>query len=226
MVATSVCAAILALAACGASSPPTEMPARRLTGESALDDEEAAPTFDIAGLTLPEPPASVDVDEPSLEPITRVANEILARELPVPEDAMPAAEVSAFIDGRLATYLNAQAQAIRALWSAMQDLPTRVLGVHVVARALAGATLLSLASRIDAMPLPAAVRAEPARASGIRDALAAVTRPMRDRGVQALGACASAAVGSADPTIDEWRLFCDGEIERAGSAASSSDGRD
>jgi hypothetical protein len=201
---------------CGASAPPSTTPARRLTGEAALEDDEA-PRFVVGDLALPEPPASVDADDPALEPVLRHARELLARELPVPEDSMSSADTSAFVEGRFAGWMNATAQGIRALWDAMQGLTTRVLGAHVVARAITGSTMWALAARIDAWPLPAAVRADASLSAGIRDALENASRPMRERAIQAFGACASAAVGSADPTLDEWRLYCDHESERAQS---------
>jgi hypothetical protein len=199
---------------CGSSAPRNELPSRRLTGEAALEDDER-PRFVVEGLTLPEPPASVDVDEPALEPVLRHARELLARPLPTPEDATTASELGAFVEGRLAGWMNATAQGIRSLWGAMQALETRVLGAHVVARAITGATLLALAERLEAVPLPAAIRADATLASGIRDALDNASRPMRERAIQAFGACASESIGSADPTLDEWRLHCDAESTRA-----------
>ena len=202
------------LAACGASAPRPELPSRRLTGEAALEDEPR-PRFSVEGLELPEPPASVEVDEPALEPVLRHARALLAPPLPAPDDATTAVDLAAFVEGRLAGWMDATAQGIRALWQAMQGLDTRLLGAHVVARAVTGATLLMLAERLDAMPLPVAIQSDAALASGIRGALEGASRPMRERAVQAFGACASEAVGSADPTLDEWRLHCDAASARA-----------
>jgi hypothetical protein len=207
------CASLLA-AGCGSSAPRNELPSRRLAGEAALEDDERS-RFVVGSLTLPEPPASVDVDEPALEPVLRHARELLARPLPTPEATTSASELGAFVDGRLAGWMNATAQGIRSLWQAMQQLETRVLGAHVVARAITGATLVALAERIDAMPLPDSIRADAALSSGIRDALDNASRPMRERAIQAFGACASESIGSADPTLDEWRLHCDAESTRA-----------
>lgn len=202
------------LAGCGGSAPRVEQSGRRLSGEAALADDDA-PRFVIEGITLPEPPASVDVDDPALEPVLHHARELLSRALPVAESQMPAAEVGGYVEGRLAVWMNATAQGIRALWDAMTNLGTRVLSAHVVARTITGATLVALAERIEALPLPASVRSDAALSAAMRDALNNASRPMRDRAVQAFGACASTAVGSADPTLDEWRLHCDAETDRA-----------
>ena len=201
-------------AGCGSSAPRNEMPSRRLTGEAALEDDER-PRFVVGELSLPEPPASVDVDEPALEPVLRHARALLARELPAPEATLTRAELSGFVEGRLAGWMNATAQGVRSLWDATLGLETRTLGVHVVARAITGATLVGLADRVDRLALPESVRADASLASGIHDALDNASRPLRERALQAFGACASAAVGSADPTLDEWRFYCDRENERA-----------
>ncbi len=206
--------AVSVLMGCGGSAPPSEMPTRRLSGEHDPSDDEA-PRFAITGLELPEPPASVDVDDPALEPIIGYARELLERAPPSPEGELDASGTSAFVEGRLASWMGSQAQSIRALWTAMQELGTNVLGAHVVARAITGSTLVALAERIEGLRLPGAVGSDASEERAVREALASTARPMRDRGVQALGSCASAAVGSADPTIDEWRLYCDSEIQRS-----------
>ena len=205
---------MLVLAACGGSTPPVEQSGRRLSGEAALEDDDV-PRFVLEGVTLPEPPASVDADDPALEPVLHQARELLSRPLPVAEADMPAADVGRYVEGRLAGWMNATAQGIRALWEAMQNLGTRVLAAHVVARTITGATLVALAERLEAMPLPASVRDDASLSSAMRSALDNASRPMRERAVQAFGACASTAVGSADPTLDEWRVHCDAETERA-----------
>ncbi len=215
-VAALIVVAVLA-AACGSSAPPVAHNTRRLSGEAALEDEDA-PRFVIEGVTLPEPPASVDVDDPALEPVLHHARELLSRPLPVAESDMPPSEVGGYVEGRLAIWMNATAQGIRSLWDAMQNLGTGVLSAHVVARTITGATLVALAERLEALPLPLSVRNDPSISDAMRSALDNASRPMRDRAVQAFGACASTAVGSADPTLDEWRLHCDSETDRARGA--------
>ena len=209
-----VAAFALVLAGCGGSTPRVEQSGRRLSGEAALEDDDA-PRFVLDGVTLPEPPASVDADDPALEPVLHHARELLSRPLPVAESDMPAADVGRYVEGRLAGWMNATAQGIRALWEAMQNLGTRVLAAHVVARTITGATLVALAQRLEAMPLPLSVRNDASLSAAMRSALDNASRPMRERAVQAFGACASTAVGSADPTLDEWRLHCDAETDRA-----------
>lgn len=206
---------------CAGTAQHSEVPARRLTGEADLEQDADRPRFVVEGLTLPEPPASVDPDEPALEPLLRHARELLGRAPPQPEEDLPAAEIGPFIEGRLASWMNATAQGIRSLWEAMQGLATRTLGVHVVARALAGGTLLALAERLEAMPMPSSIRGDTALTQSIHDALANAARPMRERALQAFGACASTAVGSADPTLDEWRLHCDREAARTSARADT-----
>jgi hypothetical protein len=206
----------LAASACGAGgasqSPATT---RRLTGESGGERDEDAPRFVIEGLTLPEPPVSVDVDDPDLEPIVREAGAMLGRAIPVPEDTLGIGDMRGFVDGRLAAWMDQEARSVRVAWVAMQRIEAGELGAHVVARALVGTTLLELASRVATLPLPRAVREDTTARLGIREALVSAARPLLERATQALGACASAAVGASDPTVDEWRVFCDAEIERA-----------
>ncbi len=202
---------------CGGPAAQAPTPTRRLTGESAGDDDEDAPRIVIEGLTLPEPPVTVDADDPDLEPIVREARDLLGRAIPTPEDELAVPEMRGFVDGRLAAWMATQAGSIRTMWLAMQHIDTGELGAHVVARAITGTTLLELARRIATLPLPRAVREDTTARLAIREALVSAARPILERATQALGACASAAVGAGDPTVDEWRVFCDAEIDRADS---------
>jgi hypothetical protein len=221
VVARAALALSLVLAACGGPSQAAPTAGRRLTGEAGLasssrgDEDEDAPRIVIEGLTLPEPPVSVDVDDPDLEPVVSEARAMLARAIPTPDEGLPASGMRAFVDGPLATWMDGQARSIRVAWTAVQRIDGREIGAHVVGRAIVGATLLELASRVARLPLPRAVREDTSARLALREALVAASRPLLERATQALGACASAAVGASDPTVDEWRVFCDGEIERA-----------
>ncbi|GAB4205716.1 MAG: hypothetical protein OHK0013_21840 [Sandaracinaceae bacterium] len=214
--------------ACGGpgqtASPAT---GRTLTGESGLatssegGEDDEAPRIVIAGLTLPEPPVSVDTDDPDLEPVVNESRAMLARAVPTPDEGLPVSEMRAFVEGPLVTWLGEQARSIRLAWTAVQRIDGSEIGAHVVGRAIVGVTLLELASRVARLPLPRAVREDAAARLAIRDALVSAARPLLERATQALGACASAAVGASDPTVDEWRVFCDAEIERAHRAPRS-----
>jgi hypothetical protein len=217
------CVLLVSLATGGCGGPAQSSPAtgRTLTGESGLatssegGEDEEAPRIVIAGLTLPEPPVSVDADDPDLEPVVNESRAMLARAIPTPDEGLPASEMRAFVEGPLATWLGEQARSIRVAWTAVQRIDGTDIGAHVVGRAIVGVTLLELASRVALLPLPRAVREDTAARLAIREALVSASRPLLERATQALGACASAAVGASDPTVDEWRVFCDAEIERA-----------
>lgn len=207
--------------ACGGPAQTGRTSGRTLTGEAGLvtssegDDDDEAPRIVIAGLTLPEPPVSADVDDPDLEPVVNESRAMLARAIPTPDEGLPSSEMRAFVEGPLATWLGEQARSIRVAWTAVQRIDGSEIGAHVVGRAIVGVTLLELASRVASLPLPRAVREDASARLAIREALVSASRPLLERATQALGACASAAVGASDPTVDEWRVFCDAEIERA-----------
>lgn len=205
----------LALAAvlggCGSPTSSSTSVVRVLAGEATSDDE-AARAFVVAGIALPEAPASVDPDDPALEPVVRASNELSSREAPIADgvtDGTPSE-----IAEPLVRYLDAQGQALRALWEATQRLSTRSLGAHVVARAIAGATLAAFAERLASLPLPSSERGDAARFATVRERLSRVAQLVRERAIEALGACAETAVGSADPTLEAWRRFCDEQAAR------------
>lgn len=202
-------ASLLLGSGCGGAAAASSSRDRQLTGEERLDEEDGAPRFALPALELPEPPASVDADEPSLEPVLSAARALLDRAAPAPEAPLEREAFSAFVEEQLTPWMRAIGADVRTLWEATQALSSRSLGVHIVARAITGATLMRVAERISGLVGPSSLRASPEELERFRAAFDAVSRGMRDRATQALGACASDAVGSADPTLGEWRAYCD-----------------
>lgn len=192
------------------------MPERRLTGEAALEEsDDEAPRLHIEGLELPELPTTVDADDPQLEPLVRAAQSLLASPAPAPDDALDVSGMGTFVETRLTPWLTESGRSVVTLWQAMQGVNSSELSAHIVARGVTGSALLELARRIANVPLPAAVRADANARLAMREAFVRTAHPILDRATQALGACASGAVGAADPTIDDWRTFCDAQLDVA-----------
>jgi hypothetical protein len=200
---------------CGGPSAST-LPERRLTGEAALEErDEEAPRVRIEGLELPELPATVDADDPQLEPLVRAAQSLLASPAPVPDDALTLDGMGTFIETRWTPWLTESGRSVVTLWQAMQGVNSSELSTHIVARGVTGSALLELARRMANVPLPASVRADANARLAMREAFVRTAHPILDRATQALGACASGAVGAADPTIEDWRTFCDAQLDVA-----------
>ncbi len=213
--------ATLLLAGCGApSAARPDDAARVLRGEAGLEADDDAPRFALPGLEVPEPPSSVDVDDPALEPILRLSEALLTRARAEPDPTANGERAASSQIDRYGPWIGSIASGIRDLWHALERLETRQLGVHVVACAVVGGTLRAVASRIDELPAPPSVDTDELRET-FRDALHGVTEPIRDRATQALGVCASEAVGSADPSLDEWRRWCDDANPRGVTRAAS-----
>ena len=187
-----------------------------MTGEAALEEgEDGPPRLTITGLELPELPTTVDSDDPQLEPLTRAVRNLLERATPQPDDTLDLDGMGTFVETRLTPWLTDSGQSVVAIWQAMQGVSSTELSTHVVARGLAGSALLELARRIATLPIPAAVRADASTRLAMREAFVRTASPILERATQALGACASAAVGAADPTVEDWRTFCDAQLDAA-----------
>ena len=187
-----------------------------MTGESALEEgEDGPPRLTITGLELPELPTTVDADDPQLEPLTRAVRALLDRPPPLPDDGLSLDGMGTFVETRLTPWLSDSGQSVVAIWQAVQRVSSTELSTHVVARGVAGSALLELARRIANLPLPAAVRADSNARLAMREAFVRTASPILERATQALGACASTAVGAADPMIDDWRTFCDAQLDAA-----------
>ena len=210
--------ALLALlpVGCGGGGQANTLPERRLTGEAALEEgEDGPPRMTITGLELPELPTTVDADDPQLEPLTRSIRTLLDRPAPVPDDALSLEAMGTFVETRLTPWLTDSGQSVVAIWQAMQAVSSSEVSTHVVARGVTGSALLELARRIANLPLPAAVRADANARLAMREAFVRTANPILERATQALGGCASIAVGAADPTVEDWRTFCDAQLDAA-----------
>ena len=200
---------------CGGPSA-SALPERRLTGEAALEEgEDGPPRMRIEGLELPPLPTTVDADDPQLEPLVRAAQSLLLTPAPVPDDALALEAMGGFIEARWTPWLTDSGRSVVTLWQAMQAVNSTELSTHIVARGVTGSALLELARRMANVPLPTAVRADANARLAMREAFVRTAHPILERATQALGACASGAVGAADPTIDDWRTFCDAQLDVA-----------
>ena len=214
--ASAIALLVLLPVGCGGGGPANTLPERRLTGEAALEEgEDGPPRMTITGLELPGLPATVDADDPQLEPLTRAIRALLDRLAPIPDDALTLDGMGTFVETRLTPWLTDSGQSVVAIWQAMQAVSSSEVSTHVVARGVTGSALLELARRIANLPLPAAVRADANARLAMREAFVRTANPILERATQALGGCASIAVGAADPTVDDWRTFCDAQLDAA-----------
>lgn len=209
--------ASLFASACGAPDGTTAPRSGAERTWSATSGDDDAPRLVVGELALPALPVTVDADEPALEPLVREANTLVARPLAVPEDSLDAPGFRRWIEEQYRPYVAAQTETIRALWDALRALQSDDAAVRVVGRAVVGASLLVVASRLATIPIPAAVRDDAQLRLSLRDALVRTSSAIATRAVQALGACASEAVGSADPSVEDWRLDCDHRASEAQS---------
>ena len=111
-------------------------------------------------------------------------------------------------------WLLGRAHALRDARAALASAEDGEDAEHIVAAAILGILYADLGWQIAEIVLPRSVREDELGALAMRNALLQMSSPLFDQALSAFGACASSAVGSADPTVERWARFCDEESER------------
>lgn len=196
----------LALVACGSSGPaPTP---HRLVGEPGGEDDEGEPLA-IGARSLPPLPVGVhESDEVVGTALDRVRDATLPAR-PALDDGASEAETARFMREEFQAWLVTRARAIGVARDALSAMEQGESDEYVLASALLGTLFAMLASEIVEMPLPRVVRDDGTQRVLVREALLEAAAPLYRRALEALGACASAAAGAADPSLDSWSRYCD-----------------
>ncbi len=200
--------AVLALSSCGGRPPPVDPPAyEELLGD---EDEHAS----IAGIVLPRMPLDVEPDDPELEQGWQRASQALSMPTPRPPSG-DAEEVELWADEELSGWMQRRAEAIGAAQHALERARMGRREVSVVASAVLGLAYSRFALDLRGIPTPVVFAADADRSRAFQDALRSATGPLWQRALDAFGSCASAAGTAPAHSLDQWREFCDGEMESA-----------
>jgi hypothetical protein len=203
--------AALALSSCGGRPPPIDPPAyEELLGD---DDEQRA---SIAGIVLPRMPLDVEADDPELEEGWQRASQALSMPTPRPPSG-DATEVELWADEELAGWMQRRAEAVGAAQHALERARMGRREVSVVASAVLGLAYSRFALDLRGIPTPEVFATDPDRSRAFQDALRSATGPLWQRALDAFGSCASAAGDAPAHSLDQWREFCDTEMESAAS---------
>lgn len=178
------------------------------------EDGDGAAQLVLTGWDLPRRPHEVRWDEPPLADGVALAERALEDTRPALDEAATPAEMRAWVDGPLREWLLRRAHAIRDARVAFAPAEDGEDAEHIVAAAIVGILYADLAWKIAEIALPRLVRADALGALAMRNALLEMSAPLFEQALSAFGACAASAVGSADPTVERWARFCDGESER------------
>lgn len=178
-------------------------------GERDDDDE-----LTLGDWELPERPHDVHFDEGVLSEGAALAEATMDDARPVLDAGSTAAEVHDWVEGPLREWLLRRAHGIRDARAALAPAEDGEDAEHIVAAAIVGVLYADLAWAIAQIVIPRAVRDDELGALAMRNALLEMSSPLFDQALSAFGACASSAVGSADPTVERWARFCDDESER------------
>lgn len=210
-IATLLFTAALALG-CGGASTPT--PTHRLVGEPTEEGDDDLVPLDLGSRMLPPLPATVhETDEPVREAL-RLSREALLPERPVLADDASAEETARFMRESFQAWIVTRARGIQQARNALGALEHGEPDEYVLASALVGTLFSMLAAEIEAMPLPRVVEDDHDERILVREALLELAAPLHQRALDAFGACASAASGAADPTLDPWASYCDDQTAR------------
>ncbi len=197
---------------CGGSSAPTAT--HRLVGEPTEEGDDELVPLDLGERMLPPLPATVhETDEPVREAL-RLSREALVPERPVLADDASAEETARFMRESFQAWIVTRARGIQQARNALAALEHGEPDEYVLASALVGTLFSMLAAEIEAMPLPRVVEDDHDERILVREALLELAAPLHRRALDAFGACASAASGAADPTLDPWASYCDDETQR------------
>lgn len=179
------------------------------------EGDENADELELSGWELPDRPHDVHFDEGPLAEGAALARETIRDARPELDADVTAAGMHEYVDGALHEWLLRRARAVRdarvALGSAEEDGED---AEHIVAAAIVGILYADLGWAIAEIAIPRSVRDDELGSLAMRNALLEMSAPLFDQALSAFGACASSAVGSADPTVERWARFCDEESER------------
>ncbi len=200
--------------ACGGGAANTQAPAP--VGRSARER-----TLLIGTVELPPLPPSLYANAPPLDvAVTRVEVALSLTRPPLPLDASAEA-YRTWLDNDYATWIENRGRAVRGVHDSVEPLqradsasPDEALRRHVVASTLMGVVYADFGSEIASSPIPRA--AAPDQSSRIlhRDAYLRSAAQLFRRARDSFGACASACVRSADPSLDSWSRYCEEAITR------------
>lgn len=199
----------LALGGCTGSASPSA--ARSSGGESDGDDDDE---LTLGDWELPARPHDIHFDEGVLADGASLAEETMGDARPPLDGDATAAEMHEWVEGPLRQWLLRRAHGIRDARAALAPAEDGEDAEHIVAAAIVGVLYADLAWQIAEIAIPRAVRGDELGALAMRNALLEMSSPLFDQALSAFGACASSAVGSADPTVERWARFCDDESER------------
>ncbi|HEY8431680.1 MAG TPA: hypothetical protein VIL20_25040 [Sandaracinaceae bacterium] len=208
----------VSIAACASRPPPVDPPP---LDELLADDETRA---SIAGIVLPRMPPDVEPDDPDLEEGWRRAAQALSMPTPRPPHG-EAWEVEEWADQELASWMRRRAEAVGAAQRALEQARMGRREASVVASAILGLAYSRFALDLRGIPTPEVFARDPERARAFQEALRRATAPLWQRALDAFGSCSSTAGAAPAHSLDQWREFCDEEIESA-AAMLPDDGRD
>lgn len=199
--------AALALTACGGRPPPIDPPPY----EDLLDEDART---SIGGVVLPRMPLDVEPDDPELEEGWRRASLALSMPTPRPPSG-DLAEVETWADEELSGWIHRRAEAVGAAQHALDRARMGRPELSVVASTVLGLAYSRFALDLRGIPTPEVFAADPDRARAFQDALRNATGPLWQRALDAFGSCSSAAGAAPAHSLEQWREFCDSEIESA-----------
>ncbi len=193
---------------CASQPPPVEPPPL----DELIEDDGARTS--IGGIVLPRMPLDVEPDDPDLEEGWRRAS--LALSMPTPRPpAGEAWEVEEWADQELASWMQRRAEAVGLAQRALEEARMGRREASVVASAILGLAYSRFALDLRGIPTPEVFARDPERARLFQEALRRATQPLWQRALDAFGSCSSAAGAAPAHSLDQWREFCDDEIESA-----------
>lgn len=200
--------AVLSATACASQPPPVEPPPL----DELLDDDEAR--VSIGGIVLPRMPLDVEPDDPELDEGWRRTSQALSMPTPRPP-AGEVWEVEEWADQELTGWMQRRAEAVGAAQRALEEARMGRREASVVASAILGLAYSRFALDLRGIPTPEVFARDGDRARAFQDALRNATQPLWQRAIDAFGSCSVAAGSAPAHSLDQWREFCDDEIESA-----------
>jgi hypothetical protein len=195
--------------------------ARREMGlaEFAREEEERVDrSFALGAERLPELPRDVDPDGDALREGLARAAEALAVGRPALDAGVDLPTFSRWVERDYARWLRERGEALRDARQLLARAERGASGEYVVASAVIGLLFARFAEAIASVPLPRVIENDAVARLRHRDAFLRTAAPLWDRAADAFGACASATVRAADPSLARWQRFCDERLESVQSA--------
>ncbi len=203
--------------ACASQPPPVDPPPL----DELIDDGEAR--VSIGGIVLPRMPPDVEPDDPDLDEGWRRASQALSMPTPRPP-AGEVWEVEEWADQELSAWMRRRAEAVGAAQRALEEARMGRREASVVASAILGLAYSRFALDLRGIPTPDVFAGDPERSRAFQEALHRATATLWQRALDAFGSCASAAGAAPAHSLDQWREFCDDEIESASAMLPEQEG--